>query len=92
MAFAYREVLEDFADGTSIATLRISGGGRSPFWRQILADVLNRPLDYYAADSTLGAAMVAAIGGAFYPDLATTVAAMVRAESRTDPASSHGAL
>lgn len=90
VAFAYREVLEDFVQmGESIATLRISGGGaRSPFWRQILADVLNRPLDYYAADSTLGAAMVAAIGGAFYPDPATTVAAMVRAESSNDPSSS----
>lgn len=88
VAFAYREVLEDFVQmGHKISYLRISGGGgRSSLWRQILADVLNRPLHYYAADSTLGAAMLAAVACKTYPDIHSAVAGMVRSESTTVPA------
>jgi xylulokinase len=87
VAFAYREVLDDFlAMGHAIPELYISGGGaRSPLWRQILADVLERPLVYYGADSTLGAAMVAAIGSGYYAHYQSAVAAMVHPGERTAP-------
>lgn len=87
VAFAYREVLDDFVQmGHEISHLRISGGGaRSPLWRQILADVLNRPLHYYAADSTLGAAILATVAIGSYPDIQSAVAGMVRLESTTQP-------
>lgn len=79
VAFAYRDVLDDFvAMGHGITELHISGGGAaSSLWRQILADVLQRPLVYYSADSTLGAAMVATIGVGYYTDCGAAVRAMV---------------
>lgn len=36
------------------------GGGRSPVWRQILADALDRPVSFSDRDSSLGAALIAA--------------------------------
>lgn len=79
VAFEFRSLLDDLLLlGQPCAELRISGGGaRSTLWRQILANVLARPLTYYAADSTLGAAMVAAVGCGHYVELADAVAAMV---------------
>ena len=87
VAFAYRDVLDDFvAMGHGITTLHISGGGAaSPLWRQILADVLQRPLVYYSADSTLGAAMVAAIGVGYYADCGAAIRAMVHPGIRVEP-------
>lgn len=87
VAFAFRELADDFAQlGFRATQVRISGGGaRSPLWRQILADVLALPLTYYAADSTLGAAIVAAVGAGLYPDIATAVAVMVRPLAVTEP-------
>ena len=87
VAFAYRDVLDDFvAMGHEITELHISGGGAaSPLWRQILADVLQRPLVYYSADSTLGAAMVAAIGVGYYADCGAAIRAMVHPGIRVEP-------
>ncbi|MBN8999124.1 MAG: hypothetical protein J0H54_06930, partial [Rhizobiales bacterium] len=64
VAFALREIQEDFAGfGHPPQPIRLSGGGgRSPLWRQILADMLGQPLTYHASDSTLGSAMLAAVG------------------------------
>lgn len=87
VAFAYRDVLDDFvAMGHRITKLHISGGGAaSPLWRQILADVLQRPLVYYSADSTLGAAMVAAIGVGYYADCDAAITGMVHPGLRIEP-------
>ena len=87
VAFAYRDVLDDFVVmGHEIRELHISGGGAaSGLWRQILADVLQRPLVYYSADSTLGAAMVAAIGVGHYADCGAAIAAMVSPGLRIEP-------
>jgi sugar (pentulose or hexulose) kinase len=88
VAFAYRDVLDDFvAMGHAISKLHVSGGGAAnPLWRQILADVLQRPLIYYSADSTLGAAMVAAIGTGHCANVQAAVTAMVQPGERTEPA------
>ncbi len=87
VAFAYRDVLDDFvAMGYAITELHISGGGAaSHLWRQILADVLQRPLVYDSADSTLGAAMVAAIGVGYYADCGAAIRAMVHPGIWTEP-------
>lgn len=94
VAFAYREVLEDFEQlGYTIPSLRISGGGaRSELWRQIIATLLKRPLHYYTADSTLGAAMVAAVGTQTYPDFVAASANMVHVETSTEPDRTQSAL
>lgn len=93
VAFALRELTDDFARlGHAFTQARISGGGaRSPLWRQIIADVLGCELTYYAADSTLGGAIMAAVGVELYGDLAAAIRAMVRPVGVTEPDSHHAA-
>jgi xylulokinase len=69
VAFTLRDVVEALSGVHPINTrLGITGGGaRSPLWRQIVADVLNRPLLHAEGDSCLGAAMLAAVGVGLYP-------------------------
>jgi xylulokinase len=58
---------------------RATGGGMEiPQWRQILADVFAMPLELTNGDSSLGAAVLAAVGLGIYPDLETAVEKMVR--------------
>jgi len=94
VAFAFRELLDDFANmGYVPPLIRISGGGaRSGLWRQILADVLGCPLAYFSADSTLGAAMMAAVGVEIYANCSAAVAAMVHPPEMTAPHSPHLAV
>ncbi len=91
VAFAFRELLDDFAGmGYVPPLIRISGGGaRSALWRQILADVLHCPLAYSTADSTLGAAMMAAVGVGIYANGSAAVAAMVHSPEITAPHPPH---
>lgn len=88
VAFEFRSLLDELLLlGQPCAALRISGGGaRSILWRQILANVLARPLTYYTADSTLGAAIMAAVGSGYSAGLAEAVAAMVHPGERTTAA------
>ncbi len=87
VAYEFRTLLDELvALGHPCAALRISGGGtRSPLWRQILADVLARPLVYYPADSTLGAAMIAAVGCGHHDSLAAAITQMVHCAEVTQP-------
>ena len=53
------------AAGVESSVVRITGGGaRSPFWRQLLADVFDSPIALLAHDEgpAFGAAMIAAVG------------------------------
>jgi xylulokinase len=72
VAFNLRTILDAFRrQGAHIATLRVIGGGaRSSVWRQILADVLDVPLQRprLAAEATaLGAAVAAGVGVGLLP-------------------------
>jgi xylulokinase len=60
----------------------VGGGARSPAWRQILAAVLNVPLQRLAIEEgpALGAALLAAVGAGVHADVETAVAAAVRTE------------
>jgi xylulokinase len=69
VAFALRQIIDAMVDcGAQLDRLVASGNGlASPLWRQILADVLNRPLyqgkDKQAAERAgVGAALIAGIG------------------------------
>src|ERR1700730_9354453 len=69
VAFALRQIIETMQDcGASLPRLVASGNGLgSPLWRQMLADVVNRPLcqgqDAYAAERAgVGAAIIGGIG------------------------------
>ncbi|MCC7359287.1 MAG: hypothetical protein IT317_07415 [Anaerolineales bacterium] len=87
VAFALREVLDALAGlGAAGGPLGITGGGaRSPLWRQIVADVLDRPLGFAEADSCLGAAMLAAAATGVHAEVAAACAAMTGAPDVTQP-------
>jgi xylulokinase len=73
VAFALRQIIEAMEDcGASLPKLVASGNGLgSPLWRQMLADVIERPLcqgqDAYAAERAgVGAAMLGGIGAGVF--------------------------
>jgi xylulokinase len=73
VAFSLRQIIEVIANcGADVTEFVASGTGlSSPLWRQILADVLDRPLaqgvDAHAGERAgMGAAMVAGIGSGHY--------------------------
>lgn len=74
VCFALRQVL-DVMDSLTAAprTLLASGNGlASPVWRQIAADILNRPLSLSSGGERagIGAALIAGIGAGIYKDYA----------------------
>ncbi|MFL7791290.1 MAG: FGGY-family carbohydrate kinase [Anaerolineae bacterium] len=77
VAFALRQVIA--CAGSEVAELRAVGGGtKNELWNQIKADVLQLPLQVLAFQEmgTLGAALLAGVGGGVYNSLeeATRVA------------------
>jgi xylulokinase len=73
VAFALRQIIETMEDcGANLPKLVASGNGLgSPLWRQMLADVIDRPLfqgrDEYAAERAgVGAAMIGGIGAGVF--------------------------
>ena len=90
VAMSVRHILETcqiFPSETQI--VRAAGGGtRSHVWNQIRADVLGMTLEVVAQHNatTLGAAMLAAVGTGFYSDL-SEAAAMVDVENVYFPSS-----
>lgn len=74
--------------GLRPANLVASGGGaRSPFWRQMMADVFGATITTVNATegAALGAAVLAAVGAGAYPSVETACAALVRETGRTEP-------
>jgi xylulokinase len=68
------------AANMAVTQVRISGGGaKSPLWRQIMADVFQAPLTTTATTegAAYGAAVCAAVGAGFYPDVQAACRAMV---------------
>ena len=67
--------------------LVVGGGGKSPFWRQLFADIWGT--DFVKADidqeaASLGAAAVAAVGGGYWDDF-NRVDEIIRIKSRACP-------
>lgn len=76
--------------GVEVASVRASGGGaKSPFWRQILADVFNKPVVTLESQegSALGAALLAMVGTGEYADVPEVCAAVIRENARVEPQS-----
>ncbi|MCU1326395.1 MAG: xylulokinase [Bryobacterales bacterium] len=74
--------------GVPVASVRASGGGaNSPAWRQILADVFNRPVVTLASHegSALGAALLAMVGTGEYADVPEVCGAVIREDGRVEP-------
>ncbi len=87
IAFALREIYAEFERlGMQVGAVRLTGGGaRSALWRQILADVLQRPITCAGGDSTLGVVIVAAVGLGLYPDFASAVSEMTKPLAHEEP-------
>lgn len=60
--------------------LACGGGARSPFWRQMMADVLGLPVQTVQVPESpaLGAAILAGVAAGVYPDVPSACAALVR--------------
>lgn len=63
------------------------GGGRSPFWRQMLADMYGCSVSTVQSDQggALGAAILAGVGAGIYSDLKTACDALVRKKDSSEP-------
>ena len=63
------------------------GGGRSPFWRQMLADMYGCSVSTVQSDQggALGAAILAGVGAGIYSDLETACDALVRKKDSSEP-------
>jgi xylulokinase len=89
VAYSLRDCLELFREtDIPVRDVRASGGGaRSPFWRQMQADVFGLPVA--TLDNTegpaYGAALLAAVGAGLYPDVAAACDATLRESSRVEP-------
>ena len=87
VSFALAEIYDEFERlGMHIGPVRVTGGGaRSGLWRQIIADTLNREVTRTGADSTLGGAMVAAVGLGLFPNFAAAADAMAHTTAHESP-------
>jgi xylulokinase len=95
VAFGLRDGFEliKSSDAGVIREVRVSGGGaRSPVWRQIMADVMGVPLVVAEAieGAAYGAALLAGVGGAVWPDVATAAQATVKLGDRVEPGANAG--
>ncbi len=74
--------------GSKVAVVRASGGGaRSAFWRQMLADVFERPIATLQTQegSAYGAALLAMVGSGHYATVVEACKAAIREEQRVEP-------
>jgi xylulokinase len=73
------DIIEDL--GIRISSVRASGGGaNSPFWRQILADVFDKPVVTLASQegSAYGAALLALVGTGAFSSVPEACAAVIQ--------------
>lgn len=90
ISFGLRDSLELIrsAGEADLTEVRASGGGtRSTVWRQILADVLNTEVRTVATaeGAAQGAAMLAAVGAAWFDNAAEASASWLRLDPPTSP-------
>jgi xylulokinase len=89
VAFSLKDGFALLAEqGLPLAQLRATGGGaHSALWRQICADVLERPVTLLAADEgpAFGAALIAGTAAGIYPSLAVACERTVRLAGEVTP-------
>lgn len=87
VTFALRDSLEIIrAQGVPVKQIRASGGGsRSPFWRQIQADVFGQKVVHLEAEQgpALGVALLAAVGAGAFKNVAEACRATIRVADET---------
>lgn len=71
-----------------ISDIRVSGGGaESVLWRQILADIFNKPLNTVKASEgpALGVAILAGVGVGIYPSVEEACAKIIKCNNSVEP-------
>ncbi len=89
VTFGMRDSLEIMRGmGIPVGEIRASGGGaRSPFWRQMFADVSGAPIVTLNVDEgpAFGAALLAMVAAGEHPSVQEACAATIRVTQRIDP-------
>jgi xylulokinase len=89
VAFGLRDSLDLLSElGAALPRARVSGGGaRGRLWLQIVASVLELPLERVAVDegAAFGAAMLGGVAAGVWEDLPAAVAATVRVRETIEP-------
>ncbi|MGE4004128.1 MAG: FGGY-family carbohydrate kinase, partial [Planctomycetaceae bacterium] len=87
--YAMRDCLEIIKEmQIPVKEIRLSGGGaRSPFWRQLQADIYGQKVVTINAEEgpAFGAALLAAAGTGAYKDVVEACEATIQVVNRTDP-------
>jgi len=96
VSYSLKDCLDIVASlGVEIQSVRASGGGaRSPFWRQMLADVFARRVVTLATQegSAYGAALLALVGTGAYSSVEEVCAAAIRETDSVTPRPAESAL
>ena len=74
--------------GVPVREIRASGGGaKNPFWRQMQADILGKPVTAMVADegAAYGVALLAAVGAGHFKDIAEACAATIKTADTLKP-------
>ena len=91
VAFSLKDTFEIFAElRLPIVNVRVGGGGaRSAVWRQIQADVYDRPVETVKAEegAAYGAAILAGVGAGYWPSVDRACDEIVASAARTNPES-----
>ena len=89
VTYSLRDCVELFREaGVPVSDVRAAGGGaRSAFWRQLKADILGLPVATLEISEgpAYGAALLAAVGAGFYPDVPAACDQTLREGSRCFP-------
>jgi xylulokinase len=89
MTYAFAEGQELWRQaGIRVEVYRATGGGaRSDHWLQLTADILGVPVErpQIIEGATLGAAVLAGIGGGIFANASAAVAALVHPQNRYEP-------
>jgi xylulokinase len=88
VSFSLKDCLDIIENmGVPVDSVRVSGGGaRSPFWRQMLADIFRKPAVTLETQegSAYGAALLALVGTRVYATVPEACRAVVRETERVD--------
>lgn len=89
VTYGLRDSLELMRDlGIDVSQLRASGGGaRSPFWRQMLADVFGAEIVTVNAEegAAYGAALLAGVGGGVFKDVPEACRTAIQVTGKAEP-------
>lgn len=89
VTYSLRDCLEVFRemDITVDDMMACGGGGSSPLWRQMLADLYNCPIQTLASKEgpALGVAILAMVGTGYYPSVADACKAIVKTNQTCNP-------